>query len=175
MKIRLIFFLLMLLALVSSVKVIAQDATDAAQKAENLRLQLVEIQGKEGELQIRLHQLDEALKPENIESSLAGVGSTRPEELRESRRRQLQAEKNGVVAQLATLADSRTRLEASLRTAETQAYHDSAKGLALAQEQPMVAKFSAIPVWLILALAGLLTVTAIVTLTAIRRRRQRSS
>ena len=57
----------------------------------------------------------------------------------------------------------------------SQAYLDSAKGLALAQEQPMVAKFSAIPVWLMLALAGLLTVTAIVTLTAIRRRHQRSS
>src|SRR5438034_4579707 len=116
MKIRLTLSLMMLLALVSTVKVIAQDTTDAAQIAEQLRLQLVEIQGKEGELQIRLQQLDEALKPENIERSFAGVGSTRPEEVLEARRRQLQAEKNGVVAQLTTLVDSRTRLEASLLT-----------------------------------------------------------
>ena len=50
-----------------------------------------------------LQQLDESIKPENIERSLAGIGSTRPEELRETRRRQLTIERDGVLAQLKTL------------------------------------------------------------------------
>jgi len=71
--------------------------------------------------------LDEAIKPENIEHSLAGVGSTRPEELREARRRQLSIERDGVVAQLKTAETSRTRLEAALANAEVLAYQQSAR------------------------------------------------
>jgi hypothetical protein len=71
--------------------------------------------------------LDESLKPENIERSLAGIGSTRPEELRESRRRQLQIEKDGVLAQLRTVETSRQRLETALANAEVLAYQESAK------------------------------------------------
>jgi len=71
--------------------------------------------------------LDEALKPENIERSLAGVGSTRPEELREARRRQLTIEKNGLQAQLQTLETGRVRLEAALANAEALAYQQSAR------------------------------------------------
>jgi hypothetical protein len=63
-------------------------------------------------------ELDEAIKPENIERSLAGVGSTRPEELRESRRRQLAIQRDGVQAQLRTLETSRQRLESAIANAE---------------------------------------------------------
>ena len=106
----------------------AQEPTSAAESAEKLRLQLIEVQAKEESLRARAQQLDEALKPENIERSLAGIGSTRPEELREARRRQLQTERDGIAAQLQTLETSRLRLEAAIRDAETRAYHDSAKG-----------------------------------------------
>ena len=106
----------------------AQDPTSAAESAEKLKLQLIEVQAQEDSLRARAEQLDEALKPENIERSLAGIGSTRPEELREARRRQLQKERDGISAQLQTLETSRVRLEAAIRDAETRAYHDSAGG-----------------------------------------------
>jgi len=111
----------------------AQDPNNSAQTADSLRLQLLDIQAKETELQARSQQLDEDLKPENIENYFAGVGSTRPEELRAQRRRQLTIEKDGVRAQLALLATSRVRLEAAIQTADTRAYQQSAQGFAPAE------------------------------------------
>ena len=84
MKLGLISILLTSLVLVSTSSIFAQSTTDAAEKADNLRLQLLDVQAKEAALQERVRQLDEDLKPENIERSLAGIGSTRPEELRET-------------------------------------------------------------------------------------------
>lgn len=89
-----------------------------AQSIEELRAQLRSVQDKETELQTRIQQLDEALKPENIERSLLLNGSTHPEDLREQRRRQLEAEKANVQSQLDQLAVSRTRLESAIATAE---------------------------------------------------------
>ena len=117
--------LLLLFALAASV--CAQEAPSAAERVENLKAQLLDVQGREDGLRIRLQELDEAIKPENIERSLAGVGSTRPEELREARRKQLSIERNGVVAQLQTLQTSRTRLESEIGNAEALAYQESAK------------------------------------------------
>ena len=126
MKSRIYAFLLLALLTVF-VSAQAQDAPpSAAETVENLRLQLLDVQTHESELQARAQQLDEALKPENIERSLAGVGSTRPEELREARRKQLQIERDGVQKQLNLLEQSRQRLEAALRDAEARAYHESA-------------------------------------------------
>ena len=106
----------------------AQQPPTAAESAEQLRAQLLDVQTKEEDLRARARQLDEALKPENIERSLAGVGSTKPEELRESRRRQLQIERDGIESQLKLLETSRTRLEAAIRDADARAYHESALG-----------------------------------------------
>src|SRR5215470_7948771 len=129
--------LVMLFLLVFSASAYAQDTTaSAAESAEKLKLQLLDVQARESDLQTRLAQLDEAIKPENIERSLAGVGSTRPEELRESRRRQLTIERDGVQAQLQTLETSRVRLEAALANAEALAYQQSAR-----PTQMMSAKF----------------------------------
>ena len=94
-------------------------AQNSAQSVEGLRAQLADVEAKETEVQARLKQLDEEMRPENIERSLALTGSTRPEELREQRRRQLEAEKARVQAQLDLLAASHTRLEAAITTAET--------------------------------------------------------
>jgi hypothetical protein len=106
----------------------AQRATTAAESAEKLRAQLLEVQNKEEALRLRADYLDEALKPENIERSLAGIGSTRPEELREARRRQLQIQRDGVETQLRVLETSRMRLEAAILDADTRAYQQSASG-----------------------------------------------
>jgi hypothetical protein len=117
----------------------AQEAASAAQNSsDKLRAQLTNVQAKETELQARERQLDEDLRPENIERSLAGVGSTRPEELREQRRRQLESEKARVRAQLDQLAQSRTRLEAAIATADAEAYRRSAQvNNSSAQPQPL--------------------------------------
>ena len=116
--------LVLLALLMLSVNVYAQEA---AERVEKLRAQLLEVQTKENALRARVEQLDESIKPENIERSLAGIGSTRPEELREARRRQLTIERDGVLAQLKTLETSRQRLEAAIASAEALAYQQSAR------------------------------------------------
>ena len=100
--------------------------TTAQEKAANLRSQLSEVETKQAELQTRLQRLEENLKPENIESSLAGVGSTHPEDLRAQRRRQLEIERNGVQTQINLLAVSHSRLETAIAQADAEAYRQSA-------------------------------------------------
>ncbi|MBD0326617.1 MAG: hypothetical protein ICV68_09305 [Pyrinomonadaceae bacterium] len=125
----------------------AQDAGSGAQDAAAaLRTQLSGVQAKEAELQARERQLDEDLRPENIERSLAGVGTTRPEELREQRRRQLESEKARVRSQLDQLAQSRKRLEAAIATADAEAYRRSAQvNYAATQPQPSAQGTNATP------------------------------
>jgi len=119
--------LVLLFLLVFSVTGYAQETASAAETVEKLKEQLLDVQGKEEALRERVQQLDESLKPENIERSLAGIGSTRPEELRESRRRQLTIERDGVMAQLTTVENSRQRLETAVANAEIVAYQQSAR------------------------------------------------
>lgn len=114
--------------LLGGIHVSAQDTASAAQNAENLRAQLRDAQMKEAELQYRLNQLDYELKPENIERYFAGAGSTRPEELREHRRRQLQLEKDALSSQLRSLGESKIRLESAITRADSLAYQQSALG-----------------------------------------------
>ncbi|HEU4796379.1 MAG TPA: hypothetical protein VFT02_12155, partial [Pyrinomonadaceae bacterium] len=61
-----------------------------------------------------------------IERSLAGIGSTRPEELREARRRQLTIERESVKAQLKLIETTKARLETAIASAEGRAYQESA-------------------------------------------------
>ena len=120
MKLRRIAFGAMLV-FSSLTMAVAQSTT-----VENLRSQLSDVQKKETDLQARDRQLEEDMKPENIERAFALNGSTRPEELREQRRRQLESERTNVRAQLDQLAQSRSRLETAIATAEAAAYTQSA-------------------------------------------------
>jgi hypothetical protein len=119
--------ILFLLLLTFSGAVQAQNTPSAAENAERLRARLLEIQTREEALKERAEYLDEALKPENIERSLAGIGSTRPEELREARRRQLQTQRDGITAQLRVLETGRLRVEAAILDADARAYQQSAR------------------------------------------------
>lgn len=119
--------LVLILILTASGYAQEQPPATAAESLEKLRAQLLEVQAKEEELRDRAQQLEESLKPENIERSLAGVGSTRPEELREFRRRQLSKERDGVLAQLKLIETSRQRLETAVSNAEVRAYQQSAR------------------------------------------------
>ncbi|HZE69640.1 MAG TPA: hypothetical protein VE135_08970 [Pyrinomonadaceae bacterium] len=105
--------------------------TSAQEIAANLRVQLSEVQIMKAEIQARDEQLEDDLRPENIERSLAGVGSTHPELLREGRRRQLEIARARVRLQLDELDLSQTRLEAAITEADAEAYWQSA-GIAVA-------------------------------------------
>jgi hypothetical protein len=119
--------LLVLLILLSTNFAFGQESISNAETLEKLRLELIDVQGQEEGLRARAQQLEEEIKPENIARSLAGVGSTKPEELRESRRRQLELEKKYVLQQLDAIVSKRASLEAEIRAVEVKAYHDSAQ------------------------------------------------
>jgi len=104
----------------------AMAQASAQEIAANLRLQLSEIEVRQAEIQAYDEQLEEDLKPENIERSLAGVGSTHPERLREQRRRQLEIARARVRIQLDELDQSHTRLETAIAEADAAAYWQSA-------------------------------------------------
>jgi hypothetical protein len=121
MKERIALFLIVLaFSFVSSV--LAQNMSTREDSIADLKQQLIGIESKETQLRIGLEELDEELKPENIERALAGIGSTRPEELRDHRRRLLTIERNGLKAQLDLLQDDRTRVESAIAAAESAAY-----------------------------------------------------
>lgn len=94
--------------------------TRAEQRSEGLRSQLIEVQSKIADYESRLEQIEYNLKPENIDRATQGYGLTRPEEARETRRRQLEREKANVQAQLRILDSSKIRLESSISTADAE-------------------------------------------------------
>lgn len=94
--------------------------TRAEQRSENLRQQQLEVETKLADVQSRLEQTEYWLKPENIERATATYGSTRPEEAREARRRQLEGERSRFVAQIKILENSRTRLEVAVANADSE-------------------------------------------------------
>lgn len=94
--------------------------TRAEQRAEALRTQLVDVESKLADLQPKLDLIEYMMKPENIERSAAGFGAVRPEEVRDTRRRQLESERARVLSQIKILETSRTRLEAAIITADTE-------------------------------------------------------
>ncbi len=108
--------------------------TSAQEIAANSRLQLSEVQLRQAELQARSEQLEEDLKAENIERSVAGIGSTHPERLRELRRRQLEITRARVRIELDELDRNQTCLEAAIGEADTVAYWQSA-GIAIGNLQ----------------------------------------
>ena len=123
---------------------LAQRPTPADEKLQNLRQELIEVQAKEASLRTQAQQLDEDMKPENIARSLAGYGSTKPEELREFRRRQLELEKKSVLKQLEAVSVKRLQLEKEIALVETQAYHESAQPKPSSLVQTFVAHPSSI-------------------------------
>ena len=164
--------LLLLAALVLIVAEVRGQENDAAATASNLKSQLSEVQYRQAESQIRLEQLENDLKPENLARHFNGFGSSRPEELRETRRRQLQLEKDHVVLQLEQLAADRTRLTAAISDAEARAYHQSAQGAAALRPDPNRRAWILSNAGTLAGIILLLVVTSIALAFAIRRRQQ---
>src|SRR5580765_112025 len=82
----------------------------AEQRSAQLRTELRDVQAKKADLEAHLEDVEFAAKPENIERATAGYGTTRPEELREQRRKQLEGEKQRTQTQLDQLRASEDRL-----------------------------------------------------------------
>jgi hypothetical protein len=92
--------------------------TRSEERAEILRKQLIELTEKETQFKMRLTQLEEEMRPENIERTLSTYGTTRTVEIRETRRRVLENEKRGVENLLQITSQSRLRLEEDVRQAD---------------------------------------------------------
>jgi chromosome segregation ATPase len=115
----------------------AQDAAALVeQRVEALRQQLRDVTDKQAQLQSRVAELDESLKPENVERSVAGVGTTDASALRDQRREQLERQKAVVEEQLRSLDASRARLESAIATAEAEAVRLRASALAPTNSTP---------------------------------------
>ncbi|HYU98037.1 MAG TPA: hypothetical protein VE977_04370 [Pyrinomonadaceae bacterium] len=91
----------------------------AEERAGILRKQLIESIEKETAYKSRLAQMDEEVRPENVERALSGVGTTRTSEIRDARRRSLEIEKRGLESLLNLNTQSRARLEDDVKQAES--------------------------------------------------------
>lgn len=93
----------------------------AEQRSADLWKQLREVEAQQSDLQARVEEIDYNLRPENIDRSVAGFGSMRPEELREQRRKSLENEKLRIQKQLDQLAANHSRLETAIAGADADA------------------------------------------------------
>src|SRR5947209_17289632 len=93
--------LLSSLLCLSVLAVAAQDLTTLEQHTETLRAQLRAVLEKEAALAARRQQLDEELKPENVQNRAALTGILDADAARDQVRKQLESEKARVERQLA--------------------------------------------------------------------------
>ena len=92
----------------------------AEQRSAALWKELRDVEAQQSDLQARAEEIDYALKPENIERAVAGYGTTRPEELRAQRKKQLEGEKLRVQKQLEQLTANHTRLGSAIAGADAE-------------------------------------------------------
>lgn len=88
------------------------------QRSAQMRSELRDIQAKKSDLAAHLEDIEFALKPENIERASAGIGTTRPEEVREQRRKQLESDRTRTQQQLDQLNASESRLQQAIATSD---------------------------------------------------------
>src|SRR6185369_7024902 len=92
----------------------------AEQRSSQLRAEQRDVQAKIGELEVRLEDVEFALKPENVERATAVYGTTRPEEIRAQRKKQLETERERVQRQLEQLRASDAHLTQAIATSDAE-------------------------------------------------------
>ncbi|MBA2378525.1 MAG: hypothetical protein H0V76_02995 [Blastocatellia bacterium] len=92
--------------------------TKAEQRAEGLRKQLYDLFEKESALNSKLATLENDMRPEMIERSVAFAGTLRPDEMRETRRKNLTVEREGVQNLLNELQSAKSGLDLSIQRAD---------------------------------------------------------
>lgn len=90
----------------------------AEQRAEVLRKALIELIEKETFLRSRLIQIEEEIRPENIERASSMIGTTRTVELREVKRRVFENDRRGFESLLQQTTQGRLRLEEDVKQAD---------------------------------------------------------
>ena len=146
--------------LVAAASAWAQDLSAVERQIEGLRTQLQEATDKEAALRERSRQLEEDMEPQNVERSVSTVGTTDVKALRDQRRQQLERQKAQVDEQLTSLANSRSRLEAAIANAESEAVRLRAAALAPKSTPPAQPEAT-----------GVNTVPAAPAATAVKKRR----
>jgi len=92
--------------------------TRAEQRAESLRKQLFELVEKENTLKTKLETIEYDSRPDVIERQVSFAGSLRPEELREAKRKNLEAEKRNLSTLLLDIQSTRLNLEQNVQKAD---------------------------------------------------------
>jgi hypothetical protein len=92
--------------------------TKSEQRSDSLRKQLFEMIEKENTIRGRMDQIDNDMRPESLDRTLAIVGSLRPEELREQRRRSLALEKANLQVLLTAVQKNRADLDLNLQRSD---------------------------------------------------------
>jgi len=92
----------------------------AEQRAEGLRTQLREVTDKEFQFQDRLAQIEDELRPDAIQRRAAVIGTLNPGAVRDQIQSSLERERARIQRQLELVANSRSRLEAAVATAEQE-------------------------------------------------------
>ena len=92
----------------------------AEQRSAQLRNELRDVQTKKADLEAHLEDVEYALKPENIERATQGYGTTRPEEVREQRRKQLESERDRAKKLLDVLNGSEGNLQQAVATSDAE-------------------------------------------------------
>ncbi len=92
--------------------------TRAEERAENLRKQLFDMIEKENTILARLAELEYSVLPETIDRNLAFTGSLRPEELRDMRKKGLEAEKANQQSLLTQVRERKDSLTVSADRAD---------------------------------------------------------
>jgi hypothetical protein len=88
--------------------------TKAEQRSESLRKQRFDLIEKEGQIRTKLDQVESDIRPEMVDRSVALMGTLRPEELRDARRKSLEVERKNLQALLAEIQATRATLDQSV-------------------------------------------------------------
>lgn len=92
--------------------------TRAEQRAETLRKQLFDMIERESQIKTKLDQIENDTRPEVLERSVAFAGSLRPEELRDMRRKNLDAEKRNLQSLLSEIQNTKSNLTLNVQKAD---------------------------------------------------------
>ena len=92
--------------------------TRAEQRADSLRKQMFELVEKENNIKTRLETIGFDSRPEMIERQISLTGSLRPEELREMKTKNLEAEKRNLESLLTDIQTTRAGLEQNVQKAD---------------------------------------------------------
>lgn len=92
--------------------------TRAEQRTETLRRQLFDMIEKESTIKTKLDQIENDIRPETIERSVAFAGSLRPEELRNMRKKNLEIERTNLQSLLVEIQKTKANLDQNLHKAD---------------------------------------------------------